>query len=383
MLDHAHLIPFNRIAYFGDEMDYIEEALKSGWLAGDGSYSKQVESILCELVGCRRALLTPSCTAALEMSALLLEIGPGDDVIMPSYTFVSTANAFAIRGARIRFVDVRPDTMNIDEKQIENAITRNTKAIVVVHYAGVACELDSIAAISDKRGVVLIEDAAQGIQSTYRGRHVGSRGALATFSFHETKNITSGGEGGLLAINDESLIERAEIIREKGTDRSKFLQGIVNKYSWVDIGSSYLPGELQAAHLRCQFSHAQEILERRRSLWALYREELADLEREGYVQLPQPPEWCTHNGHLFYVKCANNAERGALISHLSGHGIVAPFHYLPLHSSPAGKRFGEFVGEDRYTTRDSERLFRLPLFFDLGERNVRMICDIIRQWFRA
>jgi dTDP-4-amino-4,6-dideoxygalactose transaminase len=311
------------------------------------------------------------------MAAILIDIKPGDEVIMPSYTFVSTANAFVLRGAKIVFVDVRPDTMNIDESLIEQAITERTKAIVPVHYAGVGCEMDTIMAIAERHSLYVIEDAAQGMMSTYKGRQLGSIGHLAAFSFHETKNYTSGGEGGLLIINDEQFCSRAEIIREKGTNRSQFFRGMVDKYTWVDVGSSYLPSELQAAYLYGQLEKADEINQARIGTWAQYYEALQELEVAGHIDLPKVPEGCVHNAHMFYVKFKNLEARTRALELLKESSVHAVFHYVPLHSSPAGREFGRFWGEDNYTTVESERLLRLPMWLGLDGSAIEKSASVI------
>lgn len=316
------------------------------------------------------------------MAALLLDIQPGDEVIMPSFTFVSTANAFVLRGARIVFVDVRPDTMNIDETLIEAAITEKTRAIVPVHYAGVACEMDTIMALAQQYGLYVVEDAAQGVMATYKGRALGTIGHIGCYSFHETKNYTAGGEGGATLINDAALIERAEIIREKGTNRSQFFRGQVDKYTWRDIGSSYLMSDLQAAYLWAQLEVADRINQRRLQLWRQYHEALAPLAGAGRLALPTMPTHCGHNAHMFYLKLRDMRERSAFIDFLKEAEIMAVFHYIPLHCSPAGARFGRFVGEDRYTTRESERLVRLPLFYNLPDVNQRTVINSIQSFFR-
>lgn len=359
------MISFNRPPLTGNEQQYVLEAMASPKISGDGPFGLKCQAWFEENLGCAKALLTPSCTHALEMAALLIDIEPGDEVIMPSYTFVSTANAFVLRGAKIVFVDIRPDTMNIDEGLIEAAITARTKAIVPVHYAGVACEMDTINAIAQRHNLFVIEDAAQGMMSSYKGRPLGTLGHLGAYSFHETKNFTSGGEGGLLIINDAQFVQRAEVLREKGTNRSQFFRGMVDKYTWVDVGSSYLPSELQAAYLWGQLETAAEITNDRLNTWNAYYTAFNDIATVGKVELPVIPEGCTHNGHMFYLKCADLNERSALIEHLKQHGIMAVFHYVPLHTSPGGQRFGHFHGEDRYTTCDSERLIRLPIWYGL------------------
>lgn len=350
-------------------------------MSGGGDFSRRCEDWFEQALGCHKALLTPSCTHALEMAAILIGIQPGDEVILPSYTFVSTANAFVLRGARVVFVDVRPDTMNLDETRIEDAITTRTRAIVPVHYAGVGCAMDEIMDIAERHQLVVIEDAAQAITSMYKAQPLGGIGHLGTFSFHETKNITSGGEGGLLIVNDPRYSERAEIIREKGTNRNQFFRGMVDKYSWVDIGGSYLPSELQAAYLWGQVQRAEEVTSDRLTTWNRYRAGLEDLAQGGVIELPVVPEECVHNGHTFFVRVKDLAERTALLDHLRAHGIVAVFHYVPLHSSAAGRRFGRFHGLDRVTTRDSERLLRLPMFFNISNKDVDAVIEAIKAFY--
>ncbi|HDM8154648.1 dTDP-4-amino-4,6-dideoxygalactose transaminase [Vibrio harveyi] len=359
------MIPFNKPPIVGTETTFIQQALCSGKLSGDGVFGQKCQRWFEQQTGCVKALLTPSCTHALELAALLIDIQPGDEVIMPSYTFVSTANAFVLRGAKVVFVDVRPDTMNIDETKIEAAITSKTKAIVPVHYAGVACEMDTIMSIANKHDLFVIEDAAQGVMSTYKGKALGSIGHLAAYSFHETKNYTAGGEGGLLLINDSVFVERAEIIREKGTNRSLFFRGMVDKYTWVDVGSSLLPSEIQAAYLWAQLENAEIINQKRMQLWDQYYDELSEYTETHGIALPAVPSNCQHNAHMFYLKLKDLEQRTQFINLLNKHSIMSVFHYIPLHSSPAGKEFGEFAGTDDYTTRESERLVRLPLFFNM------------------
>jgi len=354
-------IPFNKPFMTGRELDYIAEAHANGHLSGDGPFTKRCHSWLELRIGCKKALLTHSCTAALEMAAILLDLQPGDEVIMPSFTFVSTANAFVLRGATPVFVDIRADTLNIDETLIEAAITSRTKAICVVHYAGVGCEMDAILAIANKHDLYVIEDAAQGVLSTYRGTPLGGIGHLAALSFHETKNVISG-EGGALLINDERLAERAEIIREKGTNRSKFFRGQVDKYTWVDIGSSYLPGEITAAFLAAQLEHADEITARRMEIWMQYFDWATPFEATARVRRPVVPEHCTHNAHMFYLLLPDLEKRTAFIEHLRANDIGAVFHYIPLHSSPAGRRFARAAGALSITDDVSNRLVRLPLW---------------------
>ncbi len=374
------MIPFNKPPHTGNEEQYVLEAMKSPKISGDGEFGKRCQRWFETQLGCRKALLTPSCTHALEMAAILIGIEPGDEVIMPSYTFVSTANAFALRGARIVFVDIRPDTMNIDETRIEAAITPQTKAIVPVHYAGVGCEMDVIMTLAEKYGLFVIEDAAQGMMSRYKGRPLGTIGHLGTYSFHETKNYTSGGEGGLLIINDGRFAERAEIIREKGTNRSQFFRGMVDKYSWVDIGSSYLPSELQAAYLWGQLEMAETINSERLASWLSYRDKLSPLAAAGVIELPVISETCLHNAHMFYLKVKDLEERTALLEHFKKAEIWAVFHYVPLHSAPAGLKYGRFSGRDIHTTSQSERLIRLPLYYGITGEEIDTVCEKITEW---
>ncbi len=374
------MIPFNKPPHTGNEEQYVLEAMKSPQISGDGEFGKRCQRWFETQLGCRKALLTPSCTHALEMAAILIGIEPGDEVIMPSYTFVSTANAFALRGARIVFVDIRPDTMNIDETRIEAAITPQTKAIVPVHYAGVGCEMDVIMTLAEKYSLFVIEDAAQGMMSRYKGRPLGTIGHLGAYSFHETKNYTSGGEGGLLIINDGRFAERAEIIREKGTNRSQFFRGMVDKYSWVDIGSSYLPSELQAAYLWGQLEMAEAINADRLASWLAYRDKLAPLAAAGVIELPVITETCAHNAHMFYVKVKDLEERTELLAQCKQDAIWAVFHYVPLHSAPAGLKYGRFSGRDIYTTSQSERLIRLPLYYGITGAEITAVCEKITEW---
>lgn len=375
------MIPFNKPPYLGTEDQYVIEAMHQPKISGDGHYTKLCQAWFEANIGTKIALLTTSCTHALEMGALLIGVKEGDEVIMPSYTFVSTANAFALRGAKIVFVDIRPDTMNIDEKKIEAAITPHTKAIVPVHYAGVACEMDTIMAIADRYGLVVIEDAAQGMMSTYKGRALGTIGHIGAYSFHETKNYTSGGEGGAIFINDSRFEEYAEIIREKGTNRNQFFRGQVDKYSWVALGSSYLPSELQAAYLYAQLQEADRINDNRKASWSFYDDKLQRLEERGLISLPYIPKECVHNAHMFYVKTKSLKERTALLEYLVQCGILAVFHYVPLHTSSAGKQFGRFYGEDQYTTSQSERLVRLPMYYGLTEGEIVSVVNAIEAFF--
>lgn len=360
------MILFNKSPVLGTEINYITDAIQSKKLSGDGKYSKLCQKWFEDNFNCKKTLLTPSCTHALELAALLLDIREGDEIIMPSYTFVSTANAFVLRGAKIIFVDIRPDTMNIDEKKIEAAITAKTKVIVPVHYAGVACEMNAIMELAKKYNLYIVEDAAQGVMSTYNGKALGTIGHLAAFSFHETKNYTSGGEGGLLLINDESFIERAEIIREKGTNRSQFFRGMVDKYTWSDIGSSLLPSELQAAYLLAQIESAELINQERLKAWNYYYQALLPLMQSKKIELTKIPNNCKHNAHMFYLKVDDIEQRGNLIRFLKENSIQAAFHYVPLHSSPAGDKYSKFCGIDEFTTKESERLVRLPLWYGIS-----------------
>ncbi|MFT3666244.1 dTDP-4-amino-4,6-dideoxygalactose transaminase [Piscinibacter sp.] len=353
--------PFNRPFMTGREFVYIAEAYANGMLAGDGAFTKKCHAHLEKTIGCAEALLTHSCTAALEMSALLADIAPGDEVIMPSYTFTSTANAFVLRGGVPVFVDIRADTLNLDEALVEAAITPRTKAIVPVHYAGVACEMDAILDIARRRGLMVIEDAAQGYGSTYRGRPLGALGALGCLSFHETKNVISG-EGGALLVNDAALAARAEIVREKGTNRSAFFRGQVDKYTWVDAGSSYLPGELIAAFLYAQLEKGDDILQRRLGIWQHYHDGLAALEQRGWIRRPVVPAHCTHNAHMYYVLLPSLAARQEVIARMRAAGVNPVFHYVPLHSAPAGRRFGRAATPMSNTDALSDRLLRLPLW---------------------
>jgi len=375
------VITFNRPPLFGNEMKYVSEAIHSNKISGDGDFTKRCQIWFEKFLGCKKALLVPSGTAALEMCAILIDIKPGDEVIMPSYTFVSTANAFVLRGAKIVFVDICPKTMNIDQAKIADAISPKTRAIVVVHYAGVSCEMNSIKKIADDNNVFLIEDAAQAIMSTYDGKPLGSIGHISAFSFHETKNLTSGGEGGLLAINDSRFCERAEIIREKGTNRSKFFRGHVDKYTWVDMGSSYLASELQAAYLWGQLAVSQKIINDRLHSWNKYFRAFESLEKRNLIKRPFIPKKCEHNAHMFYLMLGDCNQRDKLIDFLKAKGIMSVFHYIPLHSSPAGNAFGYFYGQDNHTTDCSERLLRLPLYFGLEDSDAEKIINSVKEFF--
>ena len=373
-------VPFNQPPFEGPEIDYVKQAVESGRICGDGLFNQKCHAWLEAKTGAARVLLTTSCTHALEMSALLCNIQPGDEVVMPSFTFVSTADAFAMRGAKCVFVDIRPDTMNLDEKLLEEAITDKTKAIVPVHYAGVACEMDTINAIAKKHNLFVIEDAAQGMMASYKNKSLGTLGDFGCYSFHETKNYSMG-EGGAILISDKKYADHAEIIREKGTNRVQFHRGEVDKYTWVELGSSYLPSELNAAYLCVELENAQRIFDNRMASWNSYRERLQCLANAGDLQLPYIPEECQHNAHMFYLKVADLKTRTALIAHLMKNGILAVFHYVPLHSAPAGKRFGRFSGEDRYTTQESDRLLRLPMFYGLKQSDLEFVCDKVKEFF--
>jgi dTDP-4-amino-4,6-dideoxygalactose transaminase len=375
-------IPFNKPYMTGKELWYISQAHHLGHLSGDGPFTGKCHDWLEDQIGCHRALMTNSCTAALEMAAILADIRSGDEVIMPSYTFVSTANAFVLRGGIPVFIDIRPDTLNINETLIEAAITEKTKAIVVVHYAGVACEMDSIMAIAESHGLLVIEDAAQGIMCRYKGRPLGSIGHMAALSFHETKNIISG-EGGAILINDERFIERAEIIREKGTNRSNFFRGQVDKYTWVDVGSSFLPSELISAFLYAQMEEAQKITDSSLAIWNCYNEYLEDLEKSEHLSRPVIPDNCTHNAHMYYILVSNVDQRSKLLTYLKEHGILAVFHYVPLHSSPAGQKFGRVNGSLNSTEVISDRVIRLPLWVGMSTSDIHNICSCIRTFFAS
>lgn len=375
-------INFNNPPAGRNAIPYIAEAIKNNHISGDGAFTRLCSEWLENLTGTKKCLLTTSCTHALEMGALLCDIKPGDEVIMPSYTFVSTANAFTLRGAKIVFVDIRPDTMNIDESLIEAAVTGHTKAIVPVHYAGVSCEMDKIKEVAKRHRLFVIEDAAQGIMSTYHGKPLGAIGDLGCFSFHETKNFSMG-EGGALLINDEKYICDAEIFREKGTDRGRFFRGQVDKYTWQNHGSSYLPSELNAAYLWAQLEMAAEITADRMKSYNQYYQGLIALKDAGLISLPIVPEGCKHNAHMFYIKLKDIEVRTKLIDYLKQHQILSVFHYVPLHSAPAGQKFGRFNGEDKYTTRESERLLRLPLYYGLTADEVDFIVGLIVKFFKA
>lgn len=375
------MIPFNKPCNTGVEEKYVLEAINSNHLSGDGKFTKKCNSWFEEKLKCKKVLITPSCTHALEMCAILIDIKEGDEVIMPSYTFVSTANAFVLRGAKIIFIDINPHTMNIDENLIEEVITEKTKVIVPVHYAGVGCEMDKIMEIANKYNLFVIEDAAQGMMATYKDRPLGTIGHFGAYSFHETKNYTSGGEGGLLIINDERFINRAEIIREKGTNRSLFFRGMVDKYSWVDVGSSYLLNDLSTAYLYGQLEMADEINIDRLKSWQLYYDNLKELEINNFITLPIVPNHSKHNAHMFYIKVKDLEERSNLLEYLKSNEVSAVFHYIPLHNAQAGKKFGKFIGEDRYTTKESERLVRLPIYYNIKRDEIFKVIDLIKEFY--
>ena len=374
------MIHFNEPPFTGKEFEYMRQTVEAAHICGDGMFTKKCHAWLEERMHSPKVLLTTSCTHALEMAAILLDIGPGDEVIMPSYTFASTADAFVLRGARIVFVDIRPDTMNIDENLIEEAITERTRAICVMHYAGVACEMDTIMDIAARHRLPVVEDAAQAVMSSYKGRPLGSIGDYGCYSFHETKNYSMG-EGGAILIRDIKNRDRAELIREKGTDRSKFWRGEVDKYTWVDFGSSYLPSDMNAAYLWAQLELADEINDRRLGLWDQYRRELTTLAERGKIGLPHVPEGCVHNAHMFYIKTDDIEQRSRLISYLKERGVGAVFHYIPLHTVAAGRKYGIFHGQDRYTTRESERLLRLPLHNNLTGDDVSYVCRRLKEFY--
>ena len=374
------MINFNVPPFTGKEFEYMKEAVENQKICGDGPFTKKCSEWIEAQTGTAKCLLTTSCTHATELAALLADIKPGDEVILPSYTFVSTADAFVLRGAKAVFVDIRPDTMNIDEKLIEDAITERTKVIAPVHYAGVGCEMDSIMDIAERHRLMVVEDAAQCIMASYKGKLLGTFGEFGCFSFHETKNLSMG-EGGALLIRDEENIERAEIFREKGTDRSRFFRGQVDKYRWMNFGSSYLPSEINAAYLSAQFDAADEINHSRLARWSQYYELLTPLAKTGKIELPYVPDGCVHNAHMFYFKTKDLEERSRLIDFLKKNDILAVFHYVPLHSAPAGIKFGRFHGEDKYTTKESERLLRLPMFYQLTEEQTEYIAGKVKEFY--
>lgn len=376
------MISFNIPPYVGTELDYVKQAVENHKICGDGAFTKQCNQWLSERFGSQKVLLTTSGTTALEMAALLCDLQPGDEVILPSFTFSSTATAFVLAGAKLVFVDVRSDTMNIDETKIEAAITDKTKVICAMHYAGVACEMDTIMEIAARHGLKVVEDAAQGVMSTYKGKALGTIGDFGCFSFHETKNYSMG-EGGALLIRDPEYNERAEILREKGTNRAKFFRGQVDKYTWVDYGSSYLPSEMNAAYLWGQLQAADQINNDRLASWNDYYQALRPLEQAGKLELPAIPEGCVHNAHMFWVKCRDLEERTAFIQHLKDSGVLAVFHYIPLHSAPAGLRYGRFSGEDVYTTKESDRLVRLPLYYGLTAQDRQQVIQAVKAFFEV
>lgn len=372
-------IPFNKAIYLPEAFKYVEDVVKSSLIAGDGKYTRLCSEWMEHRFKAKKVLMTTSCTAALEMAAILLDIQPDDEVIMPSYTFVSTANAFVLRGAKCVFVDIRPDTMNIDESKIEAAISSKTKAIVVVHYAGVGCKMDTIMSIANKYSIPVVEDAAQGVMADYKGNALGTIGTFGCYSFHETKNYTMG-EGGALVINDEKYIERAEILREKGTNRSRFYRGEIDKYSWVDIGSSFLPSEFNVSYLYGQLQIADKINENRLEMWNAYYESFRNFENDGKIILPRIPKECNHNAHMFYIKLKSIEERTQFINNMKENGVGCVFHYVPLHTSEAGKKFGVFCGTDVYTSQESNKLVRLPMYYDIGKENVQYIIKKVGEY---
>lgn len=374
------MINFNIPPKTGNEIKYIEDAIDSNKICGDGKYTKKCNAWLEEKFNAQKVLLTTSGTTALDMAMLLCDLKHGDEVILPSYTFSSTATSAVLAGAKLVFVDIRPDTMNIDENKIEAAITERTKVIIVMHYAGVACEMDTIMEIAKKYNLIVVEDAAQGVMSTYKGKYLGTIGTFGCYSFHETKNYSMG-EGGALVINDSKYNERAEILREKGTNRAKFFRGQVDKYTWVDFGDSYLPSELNAAYLWAQLEKADEINNQRLSIWKKYRESFEKLENKGFIELQKIPTYVKHNSHMFYIKCKDLNERTELINFLKNKGIMAVFHYIPLHSAPAGVKYGIFSGEDVYTSIESDRLVRLPLYYGLSENDVEYIIESVLEFY--
>lgn len=374
------MISFNVPPFTGNEIKYIQEAVAAHKICGDGQYTKKCNAWLEEKTGTSKALLTTSCTHATEMAALLLDIKEGDEIIMPSYTFVSTADAFVLRGAKAVFVDIDPKTMNINADLIEDAITEKTKAIVPVHYAGVACDMDKIMQIAKSHNLAVVEDAAQGVMSTYKGQALGTIGDFGCYSFHETKNYSMG-EGGAILIKNPDMAEKAEIIREKGTNRSKFFRGQIDKYTWVEAGSSYLPSDMNAAYLWAQLEMAETINQNRLESWNHYYDALKDLAAAGKIELPYVPEGCQHNAHMFYLKAKNLEERSKLIAYLKENGVLAVFHYIPLHTAPAGKEYGRFHGEDIYTTKESERLVRLPLYYNMSECDQEKVIELVKKFY--
>ncbi len=381
MKDENKIINFNVPPYVGKEIEYIKQAIENRQICGDGEFTKKCNQWLENRFNAKKVLLTSSCTSALDMAMMLCDIKPGDEVILPSYTFSSTATSAVLSGAKLVFVDIRPDTMNIDETKIEDAITDKTKAIIAVHYAGVACEMDTIMDIAKRYNLKVVEDAAQGVMSSYKGRALGTIGDFGCYSFHETKNYSMG-EGGAIIINNPNYIEKAEILREKGTNRAKFFRGQVDKYTWVDFGDSYLPSDLNAAYLYAQLEQADLINESRLKNWNDYYNNLVELQNEGKITLPYIPKDCIHNAHMFYLKCKNLEERTKFISYMKENGIGAVFHYVPLHSAPAGIKFGRFNGEDVYTTSESEKIVRLPMYYGLEDAEVQKVCEKVKKYYR-
>lgn len=377
------MIEFNKPPFIGTELEYIRQAAEeNNKLCGDGPFTKKCSAWMQDNFNVKHAMLTTSCTHALEMAAYLSEIRPGDEVIMPSYTFVSTADAFVLRGAKIVYVDIRPDTMNIDETKIEDAITEKTKAIVPVHYAGVACEMDTIMDIAKRHNLKVVEDAAQGVSAYYKGKALGTIGDFGCYSFHETKNYTMG-EGGALLFQDENYLEKAEILREKGTNRSKFFRGQIDKYTWIDYGSSYLPSDMNAAYLLAELEEHEKIDRKRMAIYNYYHEQLRPLAEAGKIKQPVVPEGCVHNAHMYFIKARNLEVRTKLINYMKERGVMCVFHYVPLHTSPAGQKFGVFHGEDKYTTKESERLMRLPMFYSLSEQDMAYVVECLmdfKEW---
>ncbi len=375
------MISFNIPPFTGDELEYIKQSVFSHKISGDGKFTKLCTEWLEKRFGAQKLLLTTSCTSALDMSAILSSFKPGDEVILPSYTFSSTATSMVLGGANLVFSDIRPDTMNLDENKIEAAITEHTRAIVAVHYAGVACEMDAIMDIARRYNLLVIEDAAQGVMSSYKGRPLGTIGDFGCYSFHETKNYSMG-EGGAILVNNEAYMERAEILREKGTNRSKFFRGEVDKYTWVDFGDSYLASDINAAYLYAQLMHADEIYDDRMTTYNDYLEAFSPLEKKGRIELQKIPDYCVHNAHMFYIKLRDLEERTRFIAHMKSNGVCAVFHYVPLHSAPAGRKFGRFNGIDEFTTRESDRLVRLPMYFGLTAEDRAKVIDVALDFFK-
>lgn len=375
------MINFNVPPFTGRELEYMKQAVDTGKISGDGIFTRKCAGWMKERFRVKHALLTTSCTHALEMAARLTGIGPGDEVILPSYTFCSTADAFVQIGAKLVFVDIRPDTMNLDERLVEDAVTDKTKVIVPVHYAGVACAMDELLDIASRHGLMIVEDAAQGVDASYKGRALGTIGDFGCYSFHETKNFSMG-EGGAVVFQDDSKIEEAEILREKGTNRSKFFRGELDKYTWVNYGSSYLPSDLNAAYLWAQLEMAETITADRMQTYDFYSHALKDLADQGYLEQPFVPDYAQHNAHMYYIKLKNEPVRASLIRHLRERGVHTVFHYVPLHSAPAGRQFGRFHGEDRYTTRESERLLRLPMYYGMKQEDREKVVEAIHSFFQ-